>query len=512
MPPSARCILQSLNCLPPASPGSWWPSWLVTAAAFKVVTDEWLGATGQRHQRGAQLSLHTQADRSIVVCGAPVDQRELSRLKHEAHAWNRSDRLLGNAAIAGAEQLGYAERGWSPVHAKDSDKVTFTWDGQGQIQLPLGRADLKRGRKGAPKDMWVVGGLTLVSQESTATALEKGLGSGVVMLCNMAGVYHGSFAGYTRVSGMTLGGPDPFHFGHTKERMTQYLDFCARVTAANGEEWTKEAAQEAMDRISGKHSADGLKWSQEQTPWCFPVYHLDCGQELEDESVWHDCDTPHFRWNAACIKKCERPAEALRTEVHCCDQTVPALGRIKVVKVNHRHKKAAERQQHDFMKHLHSPVYVLCFAMLWNGKDFTVMEALHFCLLQLNSNPTIRRSDARVWSMLMGCDHGGLEPKEVMKLYVDAVRDYQLIVARPPYRLTDYGIGDSNLKHWKSVARMICERREDSAEVQNTVMPCLHVDRVMHSLLLSKLSLSCLSDAWIAVQHRPGGGISSKFR
>ena len=462
--------------------------------SFGVITNEWL----EQHQRGARLSMHTQADRSIVVCGAPVDRRELSRLKHKAHNWNRSDRLLGNAAIAGAEQLGYAGHVWSPVHDKDSDKVTFTWDGESQIQLPLGRANLKRGCEGAPMDMRVVCGLTLVSQESTATALENGLGSGVVMLCSMAGVFSCGFAGYTRASGMTLGGLDPFHFGHTKELMTQYLDFCGRVTAANGAEWTKEATREAMDQINGKRSADGLEWGQEQTPWCFPVYHLDCGQELADESSWHDCNTPRFWRNAACIETCKRSAEAPKTEVHCCGGTVPALGRIKVFKVNHRHKKATERGEHDFMKHLHSPVYVLCFAMLWNGKGFTVMEALHFRLLQLNGNSTIRRSDVRVWLMLMGCNRGGLEPKEVMKLYVDAVRDYQLIVARRPYRLTDYSIGDSNLRDWESVAHMIREKREDSAEVQNTVMPCLRVDRVMHSLLLSKLSLSCSSDAWIA--------------
>ena len=91
-------------------------------------------------------------------------------------------------------------------------------------------------------DKQVISGLTLVNQQSTVAALEQGLCSGVVMLCNLAGAYHGGFAGYTQASGMTLGVQDPFHLGYTKELLFQYFDFCGWVTAANGAEWTEAVA------------------------------------------------------------------------------------------------------------------------------------------------------------------------------------------------------------------------------------------------------------------------------
>ena len=98
-----------------------------------------------------------------------------------------------------------------------------------------------------------------------------------------------------------------------------------------------------------------------------------------------------------CIKTCTRPADALRDAVYCCSGTVPALGQIRVVKINHR-SGAKQRGQHNFVKNLCSLVYVLCFAMLWKGQGFAVKEALHFCLLQLNNNLLIRRSDLWLWS------------------------------------------------------------------------------------------------------------------
>ena len=130
--------------------------------------------------------------------------------------------------------------------------------------------------------------------------------------------------------------------------------------------------------------------------------------------------------------------------------------------------------------------------------QLAVMEALHFCLLQLNNNTAIRRSDFQLWSMLMGCDRAGLKERAVLDLLIDAVRDYRLVVARKPYDLEDYGIEHSDLRHWRRAAGDIRERRQQNAEVQATAICSENVDRAMHALLLSRLKLSCLSNAWIA--------------
>ena len=273
----------------------------------------------------------------------------------------------------------------------------------------------------------ILGGVTLEGRISFEEGCINGAYNTFLLCCNCCGLAHKGqmaliLALFRSYSDDEFPSGSPVLFGGAEDLLAEYKTQCARIFDVNGNPWTMTHARQAERAVAGGY------YGHEHTP----MYHGDSSCVTK---VDHQDGSSSYERSVLCISRCG-----------ACPGIERAMGRT----FTWHSKRTTGRKE--------TPKFVFLFAMFGGGK--ANLEALHHCLVSLNSSKFLRRADVRAAASLFGFYNGQLKISDLARVLVDAVRDYRLTMFRDRYNNSSQELGqnDTTARHagiaWPKCRRM----------------------------------------------------------